>query len=76
MPDVWLLALAPRRLGNSKCVTAAFDDMCHALAETATDLVEHGNAPAVFRDVVEKRCDGKIFIASRFEYKTSDSKQV
>jgi hypothetical protein len=50
--------------------------MCHAPAETATDLVEHGNAPAVFRDVVEKRCDGKIFIASRFEYQTGNAQQV
>jgi hypothetical protein len=76
MPDVWLFALSPGWLGSCERVTAAFDDMRHTLAEAAADLVEHGNAAAVFCDVVEKRGDGEIFIASGFEYQTGHAEKM
>src|SRR5580700_8371606 len=73
MLEVRLFALAPRRLGSSKHVTAALHDMRHTLAETATDLVKHGDASAVFGDIVKERGDGEIFVASGLKHQTRNT---
>ena len=55
VPDVFLFALAPRRLWNCVGVGTPIDDDRHAVAETAADFRQHRRSAAILNHVVQER---------------------
>ncbi len=62
--NVFLFALAPRRLGIGVGIGTAVDHFCDAGAEPAANFFQHGGAAAIFDHVVQKSGDGQIFVAA------------
>ena len=76
MPDVVFFALPPGRFGIEIGIGAAVHDVSDAVAEAATNFLQHGGAATVFYDVVQERGDGKVFIASGFEHQARDTQEM
>ncbi len=71
-----LLAAPPRRLGDLVSVSAAVDDLGHAVPEAPANLIEQRPPALVLDSVVQQRGDRLVFVASRLQHQRANRQQM